>query len=169
MKKVLFFSMVLFYGAAYAAQSPASNEVCKAEREKFCKDIKPGEGRILACLKEHKKDLSKECSQRVEKGGLTYGKAIKSGAREGKSKRADFAFYRKGFKDGFKSCSYGSGGKANKFSAKNERSGVCREDAAKLCANIKPGEGRVKKCLTENLAKLSEGCKAKMEKFAKAN
>lgn len=67
MKKVLFFSMVLFYGAAYAAQGPASNGVCKAEREKFCKDVKPGEGRVKKCLTENLAKLSDGCKAKMEK------------------------------------------------------------------------------------------------------
>ena len=34
---------------------------CKADIEKFCKDIKPGGGRILACLRNNGDRLSQEC------------------------------------------------------------------------------------------------------------
>jgi hypothetical protein len=37
------------------------NGKCKADRKKFCKDIKPGEGRIISCLKEKEAELSAEC------------------------------------------------------------------------------------------------------------
>jgi hypothetical protein len=45
---------------------------CKADAEKFCKGIRPGGGRIWACLKSHESDLSQPCrdgmAQAREKG-----------------------------------------------------------------------------------------------------
>jgi hypothetical protein len=35
---------------------------CKAEAQKFCKGIRPGEGRILSCLKGRQSDLSPACA-----------------------------------------------------------------------------------------------------------
>ena len=37
---------------------------CKADIEKFCKDVKPGGGAIMKCLKEHDAELSAECKDR---------------------------------------------------------------------------------------------------------
>ena len=37
---------------------------------------------------------------------------------------------------------------------------ACMADYSKHCANVRPGGGRVKKCLTENLDKLTADCKA---------
>lgn len=37
---------------------------------------------------------------------------------------------------------------------------ACKADYKKLCKDVKPGEGRILKCLKENEAQLSEGCKA---------
>ncbi len=39
---------------------------CADDILKFCKDVKPGEGRIANCLKEHEKDLSPACKKRTE-------------------------------------------------------------------------------------------------------
>jgi hypothetical protein len=34
---------------------------CNEDIQKFCKDVKPGEGRIIACLKQHEAELSEGC------------------------------------------------------------------------------------------------------------
>lgn len=39
---------------------------CKADRKKFCKDIKPGEGRIIQCLKSHEAELAADCKTLME-------------------------------------------------------------------------------------------------------
>jgi hypothetical protein len=38
---------------------------CKTDIEKFCKDIKPGGGRIWACLKSNGDRLSQECANHM--------------------------------------------------------------------------------------------------------
>jgi hypothetical protein len=42
-------------------------QACSADAKKFCAQVKPGGGRILACLEEHSKEISPECSTRLEK------------------------------------------------------------------------------------------------------
>lgn len=37
-------------------------KACKADAEKFCKGIRPREGRILSCLKGRESDLSPACA-----------------------------------------------------------------------------------------------------------
>ena len=39
---------------------------CTAEKEKFCKDVEPGAGRIRRCLEEHGAELSDACKQHLE-------------------------------------------------------------------------------------------------------
>lgn len=50
-------------GGAYAAEG---ERPCAEEIAKYCKDVKPGGGRILACLHGHQKDLSITCSKKLE-------------------------------------------------------------------------------------------------------
>ena len=38
---------------------------CRADAKTFCKDVKPGEGRIAECLKQHKAELSPDCAARL--------------------------------------------------------------------------------------------------------
>ena len=42
---------------------------CKPDAEKFCKGIRPGQGRILACLKSHQSDLAPACAAEFNKAG----------------------------------------------------------------------------------------------------
>ena len=39
---------------------------CAADVEKFCKDVKPGGGRISKCLREHECELSSECKEKCD-------------------------------------------------------------------------------------------------------
>jgi hypothetical protein len=39
----------------------------------------------------------------------------------------------------------------------------CREDLTKFCADIKPGEGRLLKCIEKNDAKITARCKSAMK------
>lgn len=41
------------------------SEACQEDVEKFCSDTKPGKGRIMRCMKEHKEELSAECKAEV--------------------------------------------------------------------------------------------------------
>jgi len=38
-----------------------AHQACADDVQKFCKDVKPGQGRIVNCLREHQKDLSPTC------------------------------------------------------------------------------------------------------------
>ena len=38
-----------------------AHEACKADVERFCKDVKPGGGAIIRCLKQHESELSPQC------------------------------------------------------------------------------------------------------------
>ncbi len=43
-----------------------SKHVCAKDRKKFCSEIKPGDGRIAACMEEHKEELSADCKAHRE-------------------------------------------------------------------------------------------------------
>ncbi|WP_413570418.1 cysteine rich repeat-containing protein [Bdellovibrio sp. HCB117] len=40
-------------------------EACHDDVEKFCGDVKPGKGRIMKCMKEHKEELSAACKEEI--------------------------------------------------------------------------------------------------------
>jgi hypothetical protein len=54
---------------AVAALSYVANE-CSDDILKHCANVQVGEGRVLACLDEHQKDVSERCKQAVKDVGL---------------------------------------------------------------------------------------------------
>jgi hypothetical protein len=55
--------------AAMTALKYAATE-CKGDLQKFCAEVKPGQGRALACLDKHEKDVSQACKDALKKTGL---------------------------------------------------------------------------------------------------
>lgn len=44
---------------------------CEGDLQKFCADVKPGQGRGLACLKKNEKSLKPECKDALKQTGLS--------------------------------------------------------------------------------------------------
>ncbi len=57
----LVYALMCFNFPAYGEESL----ICADEIEKYCKETKPGGGRILNCLKEHENDLSASCREKM--------------------------------------------------------------------------------------------------------
>ena len=51
-------------------------EGCKAELESYCKDVTPGEGRILACLYSHQDRLSGKCEYALFDAAVQLERAV---------------------------------------------------------------------------------------------
>jgi hypothetical protein len=47
-----------------------SINACEADADKYCRDIEPGEGRIISCLKKHEKSLDEKCTSTLKETGL---------------------------------------------------------------------------------------------------
>lgn len=47
-------------------------KACHADIERWCKAVKPGEGRLGACLKAHSSKLSKPCRRWASHGGKSH-------------------------------------------------------------------------------------------------
>lgn len=54
-------------GASAEGQNP-----CLADQQKFCAGVRPGEGRLLKCLKDHDSELSDACRQWQQRGENSY-------------------------------------------------------------------------------------------------
>ncbi len=44
-------------------------KACAEDVKKLCPDVKPGEGRIAQCLKQHTQDLSQGCADMMQQRG----------------------------------------------------------------------------------------------------
>jgi hypothetical protein len=47
------------------ARAKEAHEACADDVQKLCKDVKPGEGRIVRCLKDNSDRLSNECRDKL--------------------------------------------------------------------------------------------------------
>lgn len=119
---VILVALVSFVLATGSGPVTAQESPCKKDIQRLCGDVKPGEGRIQACLKAHKDEISQEC------------------------------------KDSLAAAAEKVKGKLEAVAA------ACKDDAAKFCPGIEPGEGRILKCLLEHKEELSEPCRKSMQK-----
>jgi hypothetical protein len=49
-------------------------QACAGDIAQFCKKVEPGGGRIVKCLREHEKELSSECSSKLDMIGKRFQK-----------------------------------------------------------------------------------------------
>jgi len=69
---------LLFTVSAGAEQSLVETVAngCKAEIETYCKDVTPGEGRVLACLYAHSDKLSSQCEYALYDAAAQLERAV---------------------------------------------------------------------------------------------
>jgi chromosome segregation ATPase len=48
------------------AEAREAMQACRADAQKLCKDVKPGRGRIVECLKQHDQDISPACAEELK-------------------------------------------------------------------------------------------------------
>lgn len=61
---------------------PGPGRTCHADVEKFCQGVKPGEGRIVACLKKNASGLSSECSEMLARAFERQGQRHEEGGEQ---------------------------------------------------------------------------------------
>jgi hypothetical protein len=66
-KRMLFIIISLLCIVLYSRSDAYAEEslLCADDIEKYCKEIKPGGGRLLNCLKAHEKELSASCCAKI--------------------------------------------------------------------------------------------------------
>ena len=64
MKVIVSGALATLVSTAFAAEGAKGMQqgACKADAQKLCADVQPGEGKLLECLKTHKADLSQACA-----------------------------------------------------------------------------------------------------------
>ena len=146
---------------AQAAQHP-----CMDDAKKLCPDIQAGQGRVAACLKQHKDELSQECKANIAKfreGAQSCQADVEKlcpGTKPGPERRACMQQHREEISPGCREF-FAQG--ARHRGAMRQAMGACRADAEKFCKDVKAGEGRIAECLKEHRSELSEGCAAQMK------
>ncbi len=60
-------SLALAQTSPGPVQSRAAAQACRPDYERFCANVQPGGGRIVACLKPHFAELSPSCTQALVK------------------------------------------------------------------------------------------------------
>lgn len=67
-KSIVFLALAAFaFGLAQAPQVAFAKGECKADVEKFCKDVPHGKGGIRRCLKQNQDRLSQPCQAKLER------------------------------------------------------------------------------------------------------
>lgn len=105
--------MILWFGTDVYAQGGGP---CAEDIAKFCKDVQPGGGRLVKCMREHEKDLSPACQQQIREAQRQW----------------------------------------------QEVAQACRDDALRFCKDVKPGGGRLIRCLKEHPDEISAECKERL-------
>jgi len=62
----LSFVLISFPGLILAAQAATPLALCKADAERICAGVAPGGGKIIACLKQHKEQVSIGCAKALK-------------------------------------------------------------------------------------------------------
>jgi Cysteine rich repeat len=61
---LLSLAVITLPGSTQAAKAPLA--LCKADAETLCSGIAPGDGKIIACLKQHKDEVSVGCAKALK-------------------------------------------------------------------------------------------------------
>jgi Cysteine rich repeat len=170
MRSVLVAAAVVFALPAAAADHP-----CKADVEKFCAGVQPGQGRVLQCLEQHEADLSAACKQKrdsfreemEEIRAACEGDVRKfcSEVRPGGGRVAQcLRQHSNELSDACKNEGEKLRARAQAHRALlQDVQQACRDDANKFCSAVRPGGGRIARCLKSHQSELSKSCTGAIE------
>jgi Golgi apparatus protein 1 len=172
MKKSAIFAVLVLIGSSSILC--AHDWPCQQDAEKFCKDVQPGEGRIMECMKGHKDELSQGCKDMFARKMSEYKGKPKDGSgawacqedakkfckdvQPGEGRLIKCLDEHKG--DLSQACTQMFAQKKQERKAKETGwSEACGKDAETLCKDVAPGQGRIGDCLHEHMSQVSQGCK----------
>jgi len=94
--------VLVFSGAASAQQSLVDSVVkgCDKELKTFCKDVTPGEGRVLACLYAHEDKLSGQCEYALYDAAVQLERVVNAVAYAANECREELTKYCSDIKPG---------------------------------------------------------------------
>jgi len=171
--RILGTALLIVFGLAVPALEARAggwdSPACKADFERLCPGVEPGEGRLFQCISQHLDELSPQCRAAAHEGhrDLHGGDArpVGGSCRD----------------DAMKLCAevpHGSGGLFGCLQQKYQLlspdcqvlvqamgmriqkvQADCKDEIAKYCA---AGTEAVTKCLGDRLSDLSEGCRASL-------
>ena len=146
---------------AQAAQHP-----CMDDAKKLCPGVEPGQGRIAACLKEHKDQLSQGCKANIarfrEGAGACEADVQKlcPDAKAGPERHRCMQQHKDEVSPACRDF-FAEGMKRRGEMRESLR--ACRADARKFCKDVKPGEGRIAECLRQHQGELSQRCAEQLQ------
>ncbi len=146
---------------AQAAQHP-----CVDDAKRLCPDVKPGQGRVAACLKQHKDELSAGCKAniaRFREGAQSCQADVERlcpGTKPGPERHACMQQHKDQVSP---ECREFFGEVMQRRGEMREAAHACRGDAEKFCKDVKPGEGRIVECLRQHQGELSKECAAQVK------
>jgi len=72
--------VLVFSVSVFALETAFNNaiESCKTELKTYCKDVKPGQGRILACMYAHSDKISSRCEYAMYDAAVQLERAVAS-------------------------------------------------------------------------------------------
>src|SRR5512135_1880627 len=94
--------VIVFSGVASAQQSLVDSVVkgCEKELKTFCKDVTPGEGRVLACLYAFEDKLSGQCEYALYDAAVQLERVVNALAYAANECRDDLTKYCSDIKPG---------------------------------------------------------------------
>jgi len=162
-----------------AADQHAGQQACRADAERLCQGVEAGKGRIAQCLKDKDAQVSSECKAHMDK----MHEAMEARMQAfNEACKADAKRHCKGVEPGKgrmagclrKNEASLSGACQEQLAQMDERrkhargrmheiGEACEGDAKQYCADVRPGGGRMGRCLKDNEAKLSAACKEALQ------
>jgi hypothetical protein len=95
--------MVFLFGGGASAQQKLADQVakgCDKEIKTYCKEVTPGEGRVLACLYAHEDKLSNQCEYALYDAAAQLERAVNALAYAANECRDDLTKYCSDIKPG---------------------------------------------------------------------